>query len=185
MNLLVTVVGCPDNNHLWMLLFDPSAMVQSCLAKHAGNSIKRKPPWCLGVQHELWKWLSLKLSGHVLFITSSWHNISVKHKIHYVYTLKTIFQAIQTFISHSATFFKPGYPVGFVYGQMPGPEGYHFDCGCVLDQHGRTQRVRAPLENRHLHFVNFCCLLEFWKGLVICLLKMGVRYFLFGMVVSA
>jgi len=43
-NLLVTVLGCPDNNHLWMLLFDPSAMVQSCLAKHAGNSIKRKPP---------------------------------------------------------------------------------------------------------------------------------------------
>lgn len=53
-----------------------------------------------------------------------------------------------------------GYPVGFVYGQMPGPEGYHFDCGCVLDQHGRMQRVRAPLENTHLHFLNFCGLVQ-------------------------
>lgn len=53
------------------------------------------------------------------------------------------------------------YPVGFVYGRMPGPEGYHFDCGCKLDEQGRFEdhrgfSNRAPFDNRHLHFVNFC-----------------------------
>lgn len=45
------------------------------------------------------------------------------------------------------------FPVGFVFGELPGPEGYHFDCGCVLDQQGRASRNRPPLENTHLHFV--------------------------------
>eukprot|EP00435_Cladocopium_sp_Y103_P052829 s671_g16.t1 len=76
-NLLVAILGAPDNNHLMMLLLEPYAMLQS-------------------------------------------------------------------------------FPVGFVYGAMPGPEGYHFDCGCVLDVHGRVHRNRAPLDNSHLHFVNFC-----------------------------
>eukprot|EP00438_Fugacium_kawagutii_P000847 Skav222058 [mRNA] locus=scaffold707:21243:30377:- [translate_table: standard] len=48
------------------------------------------------------------------------------------------------------------FPVGFVYGAMPGPEGYHFDCGCVLDAHGRARKTRPPLTNAQLHFVNFC-----------------------------
>ena len=91
---------------------------------------------------------------------------------------KHSFLILEIIATTFARFCQPGYPVGFVYGQMPGPEGYHFDCGCVLDNHGRTQRVRAPLENRHLHFVNFCYLLECWKGLVICLLKMGILYLL-------
>ena len=76
-NLLVAVVGTPDNNHLMMLLLDPRAMLNS-------------------------------------------------------------------------------YPVGFVYGLCPGPEGYHFDCGCVLDDHGHAIRNRPPLRNDHLHWVNFC-----------------------------
>ena len=76
-NLLVAVVGTPDNNHLMMFLLDPRAMLNS-------------------------------------------------------------------------------YPVGFVYGLCPGPEGYHFDCGCVLDDHGHAIRNRPPLRNDHLHWVNFC-----------------------------
>eukprot|EP00435_Cladocopium_sp_Y103_P038957 s1454_g10.t1 len=48
------------------------------------------------------------------------------------------------------------FPVGFVYGAMPGPETYHFDCGCVLDAHGRARKTRPPLTNAQLHFVNFC-----------------------------
>lgn len=76
-NLLVAILGAPDNNHLMLLLLEPRAMLQS-------------------------------------------------------------------------------FPVGFCFGAMPGPEGYHFDCGCVLDVHGRATRNRAPLNNSHLHFVNFC-----------------------------
>lgn len=48
------------------------------------------------------------------------------------------------------------FPVGFVYGDMPGQVGYHFDCGCVLDAQGHARRNRPPLQNNHLHFVNFC-----------------------------
>ena len=77
LNLLVVVLGSPENNHLSMLLLEPTAMLNS-------------------------------------------------------------------------------FPVGFVYGAMPGPEGYHFDCGCVLDAQGHARRNRAPLTNAQLHFVNFC-----------------------------
>ncbi|CAJ1415619.1 unnamed protein product [Effrenium voratum] len=76
-NLLVAVLGSPDNNHLTMLLLEPLAMLNT-------------------------------------------------------------------------------FPVGFCFGALPGPEGYHFDCGCVLDAAGCAGRNRPPLENRHLHFVNFC-----------------------------
>eukprot|EP00438_Fugacium_kawagutii_P003782 Skav236304 [mRNA] locus=scaffold679:80321:92328:+ [translate_table: standard] len=61
LNLLVAVLGAPENNHLMMLLLEPTAMLDS-------------------------------------------------------------------------------YPVGFVYERMPGPEGYHFDCGCVLDAQGRARQ---------------------------------------------
>lgn len=47
------------------------------------------------------------------------------------------------------------FPVGFVFGAMPGPEGYRFDCGCVLDAQGRTFQNRPPLESSHLHFVTW------------------------------
>ena len=86
-NLLVAVLGAPDNNHLMMLLLEPRAMLGT-------------------------------------------------------------------------------YPVGFVYGLCPGPEGYHFDCGCVLDDHGRALRNRPPLRNDHLHWVNFCS----WAMLAVGLL---------------
>ncbi|CAJ1444804.1 unnamed protein product [Effrenium voratum] len=76
-NLLVAVLGSPDNNHLSMLLLEPLAMMNT-------------------------------------------------------------------------------FPVGFCFGAMPGPEGYHFDCGCILDAAGCARKTRPPLENRHLHFVNFC-----------------------------
>ncbi|CAK9070804.1 unnamed protein product [Durusdinium trenchii] len=59
------------------------------------------------------------------------------------------------------------FPVGFVFGELPGPEGYHFDCGCVLDQQGRASRNRPPLENTHLHFVNFCSWAMLSVGLLI------------------
>ena len=80
LNLLVVVLGVPDNNHLTMMLLEPTAMLNS-------------------------------------------------------------------------------FPVGFVYGAMPGPEGYHFDCGCVLDAQGRARpasRNRQPLTNPQLHLLNFC-----------------------------
>jgi len=80
LNLLVVVLGVPDNNHLTMMLLEPTAMLHS-------------------------------------------------------------------------------FPVGFVYGAMPGPEGYHFDCGCVLDAQGRARpasRNRQPLTNPQLHLLNFC-----------------------------
>ena len=86
-NLLVAVLGSPDNNHLSMLLLEPTAMVNT-------------------------------------------------------------------------------FPVGFVFGLMPGPEGWHFDCGCVMDDLGRVSRPRPPLENQHLHFLNFCT----WAVLAIGLL---------------
>lgn len=47
------------------------------------------------------------------------------------------------------------FPVGFVFGAMPGPEGYHFDCGCALDAQGRAFGNRPPLESSHLHFVTW------------------------------
>lgn len=80
LNLLVVVLGVPDNNHLTMMLLEPTAMLNS-------------------------------------------------------------------------------FPVGFVYGAMPEPEGYHFDCGCVLDAQGRARpasRNRQPLTNPQLHLLNFC-----------------------------
>ena len=86
-NLLVAVVGAPDNNHLMMLLLEPRAMLNS-------------------------------------------------------------------------------YPVGFVYGLCPGPEGYHFDCGCVLDDNGHAIRNRPPLRNDHLHWLNFAS----WATLALSLL---------------
>ena len=87
-NLLVAVLGTPNNNHLLMLLLEPRAMLNS-------------------------------------------------------------------------------YPVGFVYGLCPGPEGYHFDCGCVLDDHGHAIRNRPPLRNDHLHWVNFCSWAMLSVGLLV------------------
>ena len=66
---------------------------------------------------------------------------------------------------------KDSYPVGFIYGLCPGPEGYHFDCGCVLDDHGRPVghgvRNRAPLQNIHLHWINFCSWAMLSVGLLV------------------
>ena len=47
-NLLVTVVGCPDNNHLWMLLLEPCSMLNSSWEKIYGEPANHEKPCCAG-----------------------------------------------------------------------------------------------------------------------------------------